>query len=1331
MSAILHVAKRSALWLAGALFLFAVLLLGLMRTAPGHATIEWVIAKASGGEVIVTGLQGKLPNHLRADRIELRDSAGSWLRADGVMLDWRALPALWNRIVVSRISAVRIEVLRRPQPSGKPAGSTPRIDIDSISLPVIALSVPVAGRPAVLTAAGSFHYASLHDLSADMTVTRSGHADRYSARGSILHDVANGRVAIAEGADGLLGGLIGLPGLSPVHVLASAQGDISDNRMTIALQAGKLSAQGQGRISLANRRASIAFDAQAPAMELAPAIGWTSLTAKGQFDGSFDAPDVKMDVELADLSADGYAAAKAVVAITGAKGRIDADGRLEKLRLPGQEPELFAQAPVIIKANANLAAADRPVQITLHHPIVRLEGTAHTRGAVALESQLVVPSLSPLAPVLGGDIAGSATGALKATYEGGKTSLDLQGDVQTQGPSLPARLLGHTALKAHAVLSGNDIQESQVSLDGTGLAARIDGSLRGGRLDYRSSVTLKDIARLTSAVRGEAMLSGRITGPVQQAIIDASGRADLGAKGGKLERMTITLHAAGLPPTSADFTARGTFGKAPLQIQARLSSQAKARRIEIKGDWKSLGLRAQAGLPDKGPITGQGAIAVGSLKDFAPFTGAPIEGALRLTARLTSPGDKTALAWTLRANKLAVPSAALGLVTADGVVTDVFGRAGLSAEVAASAFAAQGWSGQAQAKLSGSLNALTVAANAKLLDPQAAPADLALQSVLDVPGQAAVLRSLTVGWRKESLVLAAPAKVRFAPGVSIDGLRLAAAGGAIKLSGQIAPKLDVSVSAQDIRAEVISLFLPQVSISGTLSATADLNGALAAPHGLVTLRGRDLRNRVYAVTGASTADVQARAVLDGKAATVDATLTAGKSARLVLSGKAPLAADGALDLRLAGNADLGLLDPILAAGGQRMRGLIQIDTVISGSPLAPHIRGSANLGNGEFQDFARGIRLREIAASLKAGRDGIHLVSMTARAGDGTITGSGELDAWSSGMPVDIVLRADNARPIASDLLTAVLSGSARLSGKLQGGMTLKGSVTVPRAEVTLPQSFPPQVRTLNVRRDTQVAPGPVSPSASLLLDLTITATGPVILRGRGIDADLGGNLDLRGPVQVPNVGGGFQMRRGTLTLAGQVLNFTSGKITFNGTGVRGRLDPALDFVASETSGGVTATLTVAGYASRPKITLSSSPQLPQDEVLARLLFQQSAKQLGPLQLAEGAQALASMAGIGSGFSPLATLRGGLGLDRLSVGSGSSPGSGASVEAGKYVSRNVYIGAKQSVSGQTQAQVQIDLTKNLKAQATVRAGTSATATQGATAAVDNGNSVGLSYQFDY
>jgi translocation and assembly module TamB len=166
----------------------------------------------------------------------------------------------------------------------------------------------------------------------------------------------------------------------------------------------------------------------------------------------------------------------------------------------------------------------------------------------------------------------------------------------------------------------------------------------------------------------------------------------------------------------------------------------------------------------------------------------------------------------------------------------------------------------------------------------------------------------------------------------------------------------------------------------------------------------------------------------------------------------------------------------------------------------------------------------------------------------------------------------------------------------------------------------------------------------------------------------------------------------------------------------------------------VTATLSVTGYASAPKIALSSTPQLPQDEVIAHLLFQQSVKQLTPLQLASIAQAAAAMGGVGGGFDPLGAVRRNLGLDRLSVGSVQGGASGSesqtTVEAGRYVARNVYVGVKQNLSGGTQTQVQVDITRQLKAQATLSTSANATTAQG-NSLQDNGSSIGLSYQFEY
>ena len=70
------------------------------------------------------------------------------------------------------------------------------------------------------------------------------------------------------------------------------------------------------------------------------------------------------------------------------------------------------------------------------------------------------------------------------------------------------------------------------------------------------------------------------------------------------------------------------------------------------------------------------------------------------------------------------------------------------------------------------------------------------------------------------------------------------------------------------------------------------------------------------------------------------------------------------------------------------------------------------------------------------------------------------------------------------------------------------------------------------------------------------------------------------------------------------------------------------------------------------------------------------------------------------------------------------------VTAGKYVARNIFLGATQGVGGGTQAEVQVDLSRNLKAIGTVNAGLPENTTQ-QTQKHETSTSFGLRYQFEY
>ncbi|MGH8260282.1 MAG: translocation/assembly module TamB domain-containing protein, partial [Steroidobacteraceae bacterium] len=255
-------------------------------------------------------------------------------------------------------------------------------------------------------------------------------------------------------------------------------------------------------------------------------------------------------------------------------------------------------------------------------------------------------------------------------------------------------------------------------------------------------------------------------------------------------------------------------------------------------------------------------------------------------------------------------------------------------------------------------------------------------------------------------------------------------------------------------------------------------------------------------------------------------------------------------------------------------------------------------------------------------------------------------------------------------------------------------------------------------------------------------------VQGRGLDAQLGGKLRVAGTTDDPQVSGGFSMIRGSFSLAGTQLNFTSGRVSFNGEGLKGRIDPTLDFVARATvtyTAPTTVTLKVTGFADAPKITLTSTPPLPQDDLLGLLLFGKPASQLSAIQLAEIGGGLASLSGVGGGggggssWNPLNWIKKALGLNTFSVGGATPPGGaaagggtqskGASITAGKYISNKVYVAATQTTTGTSQVEVDIDLSRHLKLQ--TRLGNGSATAQGTTPQNDPGSSIGITYQFQY
>src|SRR3546814_15768544 len=86
--------------------------------------------------------------------------------------------------------------------------------------------------------------------------------------------------------------------------------------------------------------------------------------------------------------------------------------------------------------------------------------------------------------------------------------------------------------------------------------------------------------------------------------------------------------------------------------------------------------------------------------------------------------------------------------------------------------------------------------------------------------------------------------------------------------------------------------------------------------------------------------------------------------------------------------------------------------------------------------------------------------------------------------------------------------------------------------------------------------------------------------------------------------------------------------------------------------------LNISGRAQNPQIAFTSTPSLPQDEVMSRILFGESVTNLSATQAIQLAASLNSLRGGGGGLNPLGKLQSAAGIDRLRI-LGSDPATGS------------------------------------------------------------------------
>jgi len=207
------------------------------------------------------------------------------------------------------------------------------------------------------------------------------------------------------------------------------------------------------------------------------------------------------------------------------------------------------------------------------------------------------------------------------------------------------------------------------------------------------------------------------------------------------------------------------------------------------------------------------------------------------------------------------------------------------------------------------------------------------------------------------------------------------------------------------------------------------------------------------------------------------------------------------------------------------------------------------------------------------------------------------------------------------------------------------------------------------------------------------------------LESEWGGSFRITGTTGAPLVEGSLSVIRGQFTFSGKRFELTRGVISLDGGK---EIEPRIDIVATYTQGDFTATISVSGMASDPKLVLSSSPPLPQSEILPRVLFGKNASQLSALEAAQLAIAVQGLTSGGGGVADnlLSSVQNTLGIDVLSVESTGEDGQDAALRAGKHIGDRVYVETVQGTQpGSTSYRVEVKIIDNLSAVSTVGQGT--------------------------
>lgn len=905
----------------------------------------------------------------------------------------------------------------------------------------------------------------------------------------------------------------------------------------------------------------------------------------------------------------------------------------------------------------------------------RAEGFLNSQAS-DITARISMPSLTAADPNYGGELEAEA----RLTGPDGQRQLNLSGqadDLRMGIEVLDNALQGRTDLNVVAQQQDGGYAVETFALANPQLKASGQGSFVSGAVDGTAEFEVPDMAAFNEGWSGELQATAKITESDGTRFLDVSGtgqdfslgqqNVDSALTGKTLLTLkaeqrsdVITLRDVTISNDQLTADAAGVYGPGVTDITGRID----ARSVAFLGEGWRGSVRLEGEFKQTDDATRRLELS-GTANDLA-IGQAQLDGALAGETRLRVTGTENGGQFRIEEAQIENPrlnASASG--TVGGGQTDV------TATVNATdlRFVGNGVSGAVS--LNGSLT------------------------------ESGGTRSVSASGQANGLSIGQP---------SVDPL----------LQGQTNFQIAASQSESGLSVQRVDVSNPQLQIDASGDTSTGLN---------VNARLNNLALLTPQLPGPVTASGTVRE--QGENFILDLNTTAPGNTNLQISGSA--ARDFATtDLTITGGTNASIANGFLRT--RSIEGPLSINLRLAGPPSLQALSGQVQLNNGDLAEPGLGLRLEQMTITAGFQNGSINVEADAGVAAGGRISVVGPVNLAAGSADLDVVLNNIVVRD--PNLYQTRLNGDVRFTGSFADGPLISGRVDVGETELRIPstglggaKSIPDIMHVGDTRpvratrakagleeypsaasRDAGMAAPPSTPPANPpRLDLQINAPNKIFIRGRGVDAEMGGELTVQGTTRNAIPIGHLELIRGRVDLLGKRFTLTEGLVELQGS-----LIPVIRLVAETAQDDITTRIIIDGEAQDPDITFESSPELPEEEVLSQLLFGRGLDNISPLQAAQLANALAVLAGRG-GEGIVGKLRASAGLDDLDLQTDDD--GNVEVRAGKYLSDNVYTDVAIGDDGTTNINLNLDISQSLRARGSV--------------ASDGESTIGIFFERDY